>query len=490
MGFILGVSFVGLRRKDKKMNLKETLKNRKTQVAIGALVLCIAGGGVFAATRNTAKARGGDAEGATVTKIIKQDLTKSISVTGTISSAASYSVSSEIINAAVKELNVKVGDNVHAGDVLAKLDDKELSQNVKNAQASAGITNQQGALSVTEAERNYNTTVSSNDIAVNRATEALNAARADAEAKKQKLAEAQQAYNTVIASADATDEAKTAAKSAVDAAQEALTAANNSITSAQQALDDANANRAKSNADSADAVANSKLSAQNNAQSANQAVTQAKDQLAKATVKAPADGVVTAVNVKVGDTYTGGVILVIQDVSGYKVSATLDQYDIADVTSEMKAVIKTDTTGDEEMTGCVSFVSPTPADASSNNATTTTTSTAYPIEITIDNPSDRLRIGMNAKVTIDLSSVKNVLTVPANAVQQDENGDMYVEVATDADGDGVADNDEKKKVKITQGLNNGYYVEITGTGLSDGMSVILPEEEAEESSESMDTMLF
>lgn len=474
------------------MKFKESLKNRKTQVAIGALVLCIAGGGVFAATRNTAKASGGDAEGATVTKITKQNLTKSISVTGTISSAASYSVSSEIVNAAVKELNVKVGDNVHAGDVLAKLDDKELSQNVKNAQASAGITNQQGALSVTEAERNYNTTVSSNDIAVNRATEALNAARADTEAKKQKLAEAKQAYDALLASPDATEESKEAAKSGVDAAQESLNAANQTAISAQQALDDANTNRTKSNADSLDAVTNSKLSAQNSEQSANQAVTQAKDQLAKATVKAPADGVVTAVNVKVGDTYTGGVMIVIQDVSGYKVSATLDQYDISDVVSGMNAVIKTDTTGDEEMTGSVTFVSPTPADTSSNNVTsaTTTTSTGYPIEISIDHPSDRLRIGMNAKVTIELTSVKNVLTVPANAVQQDENGDMYVEVATDADGDQVADNDEKKKVKITQGLNNGYYVEITGSGLSDSMSVILPEEEAEESSESIDTMLF
>ena len=95
---------------------------------------------------------------------------------------------------------------------------------------------------------------------------------------------------------------------------------------------------------------------------------QAKEQLQKATITAPADGIITAVNVKAGDTYAGGTMIVVQDVSGFKVSATLGQYDISDVSKGLDAKVTTDTTGSEEMTGKVTFVSPTPVAQASQTA--------------------------------------------------------------------------------------------------------------------------
>ncbi|MCR4999422.1 MAG: HlyD family efflux transporter periplasmic adaptor subunit [Lachnospiraceae bacterium] len=466
------------------------MKKRKL-IIIGVLVLCVGGGAIFAITRNTAKASEANLDGSSVTAVTKQDLEKTIAVSGTINSAATYNVSSEIANVHITDIRVQVGDEVKAGDVLATLDDTALANNLKSAQSAAGIASQQGNLGIAEAERNYNSTVAANDTAVNRAQDALNSAVAVRDAKNQEVANAQAAYDQAKATLDAAEEdGKEAAQAALDVAAATLEGlkaeANNAIAAvntAQQALDDANNTRNKTNADSADAVTSSKLSAASSAQSANDSVRQAKEQLGKTTLVAPADGIVTAVNAKVGDVYTGSTLIVIQDVSGFKVSATMDQYDISDVSKGLAATVTTDTTGSEKMTGSITFVSPTPAAVASltteGQAATTATSTGYPIEITLDNPSDRLRIGMNAKVTIVVANAKGALSIPAAAIQQDEDGSYYVEVAQDVDGNGIADSEDFQKVPVQQGLVTDYYVQISGEGIDENSFVVIPTEDVE-----------
>lgn len=464
------------------------MKKRK-MILIGVLVLCVGGTAVFAVTRNTAKASEANLDGSSVTAVVKQDLEKAIAVSGTISSAATYNVSSEIANVQITDIRVQVGDEVKAGDVLATLDDTSLATNLKSAQSAAGIASQQGTLGIAEAERNYNATVAANDTAVKRAQDALNQAVSARDTKNQEVSAAQTTYDQAKAAYDAADDTtKAAAKEAMDAAQAKLeatkteaSAAAGAVTTAQQALDDANTARTKSNADSADAVTSSRLTAQSSAQTANDTVRQAKEQLAKTTLVAPADGIVTAVNAKVGDVYNGSTLIVIQDVSGFKVSATMDQYDISDVSKGLAATITTDTTGSQKMTGSITFVSPTPAAQASATAegATATTATGYPIEVTIDNPSDRLRIGMNAKLNIVVNTAKNALSVPSAAIQQDEDGSYYVEVAQDADNNGVADSEEFTKVMVQQGLVTDYYVQITGEGIDENTFVVIPTEDVE-----------
>lgn len=505
--------------------LKEKFKGKKKPFIVAILVLCVGGGAVFFVTHKTANASDTYATGTPVVQVAKQDLTKTISVSGTINSAETYNVSSEITNVLIKEINVKVGDQVHAGDVLATLDTTTLEKDLKSAQTAAGITSQQNNLSIAEAERNYNSTVASNDTAVNRSSAALTDAKNSQTTANNKLNEANNAYNAAATmldaknqalnsaqtiyeaakadyQADPTDATKKAtyeqaekdlenaqeevkaaesavaeAKATQVAAQEGVTAANSGVTSAQQALDDANTTRAKSNADGADAVTSSKLSAQSSAQSANDSVNKAKEQISKATLVAPADGIVTAVNAKAGDVYSGTTMIVIQDTSGYKVTANLDEYDISDAVMGQKATIMTDTTGDTEMKGSLTFVSPTPAAAVANSDGSTSTTTGYPIEITIENPSERLRIGMKAKVTIVVDTVKDVLAVPSSAIQQDDDGSFFVEVAEDADKDGYADGEDFQKVAVTQGLATDYLIEVSGKDLKEGLYVVIPTDE-------------
>ena len=140
---------------------------------------------------------------------------------------------------------------------------------------------------------------------------------------------------------------------------------------------------------------------------------------------------------------------------------------------QQEVTIKTETTGDDDMTGKITFVSPVPGVAATTNtdnsaqSTNATASNDYPIEITIDNPSDRLRIGMTAKVTIIESQVKDALTLPDNAVQTDTDGNYYVEVVTDEEAGTT------QQINVTYGLKTDYYVQVEGEGLSEGMNVIV-----------------
>jgi multidrug efflux pump subunit AcrA (membrane-fusion protein) len=51
------------------------------------------------------------------------------------------------------------------------------------------------------------------------------------------------------------------------------------------------------------------------------------------------------------------------------------------------------------------------------------------VEVTLDSPNDRLRIGMTASATFILASAKDTLAVPTAAIQTDDAGNSYVNVA-------------------------------------------------------------
>jgi len=71
-------------------------------------------------------------------KVIRMDLTKTVSATGTIQPRESVEVSSKI-TARVKEIPVKENDTVHAGQVVAVLDGKDVE--AKRDQAQFTLTN-------------------------------------------------------------------------------------------------------------------------------------------------------------------------------------------------------------------------------------------------------------------------------------------------------------------------------------------------------------
>ena len=148
-------------------------------------------------------------------------------------------------------------------------------------------------------------------------------------------------------------------------------------------------------------------------------------------------------------------------------------------------MIKTDATGDEEMSGTVTFVAPTPtastasssAGSSSSSASSSGTSSGYTVEVTINHPSDRLRLGMTAKTSIITEEVTDVFVVPYECVETAPDGTKTITVVDgDQTGqDGQNSQDNQRTIQVETGLETDYYVEISSDELTEGMQVVIPQ---------------
>ncbi len=231
-------------------------------------------------------------------------------------------------------------------------------------------------------------------------------------------------------------------------------------------------------------------------------------QLEDCTVEAPISGVISAVNIEAGDTYSGTAIVTIDDISSFEVTTEIDEYDIGKIEKGQKVVIKTNATGDEELKGTVKTVSP--------KASTGGSEVTYTVIISVDTPHEMLRMDMTAKLSIILESKENVLTVPYEAVQEEESGNCYVEVVDDIpernqntvnnvknekmsqmqsdmnsgsipqgmdnrntpqmpDGNSMKESDvTTRKIYIEKGIESDYYIEIISDEIREGMEVVVP----------------
>lgn len=84
------------------------------------------------------------------------------------------------------------------------------------------------------------------------------------------------------------------------------------------------------------------------------------------------------------------------------------------------------------------------------------------LNVEITNPDERLQENMQANCTVIIEKAENVVGLPVEAIQKDEEGKDYVDVVQE---DGTA-----KKVYIKTGISDDYYVEIS-YGLNVGESV-------------------
>ena len=102
----------------------------------------------------------------------------------------------------------------------------------------------------------------------------------------------------------------------------------------------------------------------------------------------------------------------------------------------------------------------------------------YQIKVAINTDTDRLRLGMTAKMNIVLSEVEHVLTVPYDAVQTDENGNDVVYVMESVTGEDGQVTQQQRAVPVTVGTEGDYYVEIISDEITEGMTVVVPQEDA------------
>ena len=252
----------------------------------------------------------------------------------------------------------------------------------------------------------------------------------------------------------------------VQAHNSAITAADTTIASMQENL------------------RNSELSASLNAKTQESQVKTYENQLENGVIKSTVNGVVTSVSAKVGDIYTGEAIAVIEGSEELIIESEIDEYDIADIDVGMEVLIKTDATRDEELKGVVVYTAPSATESQTASITGTAENTAtYNVKIQLNSVNDRLRLGMNAKLSIITAKKENVWTVPYDAVYERTDGTKYIEILKNKD------TQEKEELDVKTGFESYYYVEIISDKLTDGMQVILPNVEADDSIETLIEMM-
>lgn len=185
----------------------------------------------------------------------------------------------------------------------------------------------------------------------------------------------------------------------------------------------------------------------------------AEDALSKSSVRAPFDGVVYSVPVKVGAfVQTGELLLQEADLAHVIVRAFVDEPDVGRLQTGERVEITWDAIPGRTWIGSVNTVPSTVKLHGNRNVGETT--------CLIDNQDFRLLPNINVGVTIVVAEHQNVLTLQRDALHIDDNKPYVFR---------IIDNHLKRQT-IEFSLQNLTRVEIT-SGLSEGDAVAMPAEE-------------
>lgn len=437
------------------------------------------------------------------TRATKQNLIDSISVTGTIASAAAWDVSASAKDVEVLQVNYGIGDYVNEGDIIVVLDTADLELSLTQAQNKQALSEYNESKSIEQASENYAEAVEDGTDSYSKAVKSESEAKEDLQEAEADLAEAasrlkrreetlgavqdalnaaeeplkpdgyedlaeddpeRAAYEEALREYQALEKAVSDAQSAYsdahqayNAAAEAEEKAADTYENAAEALADAEKNNNRNISNAADSLEKAQMEHTYSNDSSQQTIENYQEQIESCTVTAPISGVITAMNVDVGDTYMGegSTLFSVADNEHFIVSASVDEYDISSISKDMAAAVIVEAIGDEELPATVSFVSPTVTNSNMG-------SSSYEIEIALDEANTDLRIGMTAKASIILEAAYDVLTVPYDCVETDEDGNSFLYI--DQDG-------EKTKVSVALGMEGDYYVEVSGDGLDENSTV-------------------
>ena len=377
-----------------------------------------------------------------VEPVQKRDLSDTISLKGTVSGITKNNATSKAL-AEITAVNVQVGDIVKEGDVLCTLDSStiqdqiaDLEKNMSDTNATDSINSQQTAETVSRAKEDQQTQLAAAQKAIDDAKDAYNAqsimwdkSEDKSDAEFQSLLAAQKAVTT-----------------AEEDYQKVLETTNRTIEDAQRAVE---LDKYKGS----DSSSKDKL-------------TDLKEQLEDCNITAPCGGVVTAVNVSVGDVNADSKtpLVTIEDTSSLKMVATVEEADILKIEEGMKATVTADAMGDETINGTVTRVVRVKGQSTGSDGQTT--SGGYSVEISLDNKE--LLVGMEVKAKVMIKEKGEVLAIPYDLVKTDDDGNTYVLVAeANADGSATA-----VKKNITVGEEVDYYTEVTGGDLAEGDKLI------------------
>ncbi len=195
----------------------------------------------------------------------------------------------------------------------------------------------------------------------------------------------------------------------------------------------------------------------------------AQDNLLKCTIRSPIDGVVTAVNTKVGETavmgtmnFSGTVILTVSDLSEIITELEVDEADLPRLRLGEPAEITVDALNGRQYKGEVIEIG---ASAHAAQSGAQASIRQFKVKVAITDSDNLLKPGITARVKLIADKRKDVLTVPIGAIRTEEKDGQQVYYVF------VADHGKVQKKTITVGMSDDANTEIK-TGLKEGEEVI------------------
>lgn len=262
------------------------------------------------------------------------------------------------------------------------------------------------------------------------------------------------------------------AKRGVDSAQLQKEIAQNQVSNAKDQREASN-NAIQQQIDSLkDNLVGSQIAAQST-QSQEIAIQKMQNTLEDATITAPVSGVVTAVYAKVGEP-GNGLLFVVEDTQSLKINTKIKEYDVANIREGMPVVIKSDATGDQEISGTVTYIAPAAVKTEAGNTQTggNDSNVEFEAEVQVNDPNCGLRIGMNTRLTVLLEEKQDVFGVPYDAVVEKADGSTVVYAAVEQQNSGKNSSYVVTEIPVTTGLETDFYIEISGGEVTPGMAVI------------------
>ena len=214
---------------------------------------------------------------------------------------------------------------------------------------------------------------------------------------------------------------------------------------------------------SGDDLTESIQSASESLRSAEISMQNLQDAMNNYTITAPISGTIIEKDAKVGDAVKAGdTLCIVYDLSYLEMSINVDELQISSISVGQKVQITADAVPDKTYVGTVTRVS---MKGTSNGGTTT-----YPVTIRIDD-TDGLRPGMNANAEIVVAEAKNALVVPNAAVMRGS----YVLVTKDSPSAANADTTMEAPegfvyVPVKTGVSDDDYTQIV-SGIQEGDTI-------------------
>ena len=213
-----------------------------------------------------------------------------------------------------------------------------------------------------------------------------------------------------------------------------------------------------------DSVDNSIENAKISMENAQSSLENAQETLDDYSITAPISGEVVTKTAKAGDKIEGGsdgTLCVIYDLSYLEMTMSIDELDISDVAVGQEVQITADAVEGTTYTGVVTKVSVA--------GTTSGSITTYPVTVRIDE-TEGLRPGMNVDAEIILESAEDVLAIPSGAVNR---GNTVLITADSPSAANAVDQEAPEGyvyVEVETGISDDSYTQVL-SGLQEGDTV-------------------